>query len=158
MSKYASSTTVSVEKSRAEIEGLLNRYGATAFMSGWEGQRAVLGFKAQGRMLRFILTMPDPKSRAFTHTKHENSWSQKSLSTAAATERYEQGCRQIWRAMALVIKAKLEAVEAGITTFESEFMAQIVLPNGQTMGEHAAPLIAEAYDSGSMPKLLPHLQ
>ena len=39
--------------------------------------------------------------------------------------------------------------------FEDEFLAHIVLPNGQTMGEFAKPQIAQAYDSGEMPSLLP---
>ena len=37
-------------------------------------------------------------------------------------------------------------------------LQQIVLPNGQTMAEHAQPLIARAYETGDMPPLLPHLQ
>ena len=53
-------------------------------------------------------------------------------------------------------KAKLEAVETGITEFEDEFLAHIVLPNGQTMGEFAKPQIAHAYDTGDMPPLLGH--
>lgn len=36
-------------------------------------------------------------------------------------------------------------------------MAHILLPNGQTMGEYAAPQIAQAYESGTVPPLLPHL-
>ena len=54
-----------------------------------------------------------------------------------------------------MIKAKLEAVETGITEFEDEFLAHIVLPNGQTAGHWMRPQIAKAYESGSMPPLLP---
>ena len=35
MSRYAEQTSVAAERSRAEIEGTLTRYGATAFMYGW---------------------------------------------------------------------------------------------------------------------------
>jgi hypothetical protein len=63
--------------------------------------------------------------------------------------------RQRWRALALAIKAKLEAVESGIATFEEEFMAYIVLPDGQTVGEFLSPQIEAAYSSGRMPPLLP---
>ena len=45
--------------------------------------------------------------------------------------------RQRWRALALCIKAKLEAVECGITSFEEEFLAHVVMPNGQTFGKLA---------------------
>ena len=35
----------------------------------------------------------------------------------------------------LVIKAKLEAVEAGVTTFEQEFLANMVLPDKTTVSD-----------------------
>lgn len=158
MAKFAANTEVSAEKSRSEIERTLTRYGANAFMYGWEGSRAIIGFRAHNRMLRFVLPMPDKGAREFTHTRHENEWSQKRLSQPAAEERYDQAVRQRWRALALAIKAKLEAVEAGITEFESEFLAQIVLPNGKTMADHSRPLIEKAYETGEMPLLLPHIQ
>lgn len=56
--------------------------------------------------------------------------------------------------MALVIKAKLEAVEAGIAAFEEEFLAHIVLPNGSTVGQFMMPQIAAVYETGRMPPLL----
>src|SRR5438270_6888204 len=105
MAKFAANTEVSAEKSRSEIERTLSRYGATAFMYGWEGARAVIGFRAHNRMLRFVLPMPDKKAREFTHTRHENEWSQRELSQAESEKRYEQAIRQRWRALALAIKA-----------------------------------------------------
>jgi hypothetical protein len=66
--------------------------------------------------------------------------------------------RQRWRALALVIKAKLEAVEAGITIFEEEFLAHIVLPDGRTAGEYMVPQIEESYRTKQMPPLLPMLE
>jgi len=54
----------------------------------------------------------------------------------------------------LAIKAKLECVESGIASFEEEFLAYIVLPNQQTMGQLALPQIAQAYGGGKMPPLL----
>lgn len=52
---------------------------------------------------------------------------------------------------------KLEAVAAGITTFEDEFLAHTLLPNGATVGEWAAPQIEAVYADGGrhMPALLP---
>ena len=55
---------------------------------------------------------------------------------------YDQACRQRWRALLLVIKAKLEAVTAGISTIETEFLANIVLPdNTICVGEWMLPQI-----------------
>jgi len=54
----------------------------------------------------------------------------------------------------LAIKAKLECVEAGITTLEQEFMAHILLPNGSTVGEVVLPEIEASYQNKTMPPLL----
>ena len=150
MNRYASETSVSVEKSRAEIEATLRRYKADAFAYATEATSAMVMFRIADRQIRFILTMPDPRSREFTHTpaKHQ-------LRSAVEAERaWEQACRQRWRALALVIKAKLEAVAAGITTVEDEFLAHTMLPDRTTVGEWIKPQIAEAYQLGHMPKSL----
>jgi hypothetical protein len=73
----------------------------------------------------------------------------------ASSKRYDQECRQRWRALLLVIKAKLEAVESGIACFEEEFLAHIVLPNGQQVGQWLRPQLAFAYERGNMPPMLP---
>jgi hypothetical protein len=67
---------------------------------------------------------------------------------------WEQSCRERWRALLPIIRAKLEAVESVITTLESEFMANILLPDGGTIGEWLAPQIDEAYGTGRMPPML----
>lgn len=150
MAKYAEKTTVSSDKSRAEIERTLIKYGATGFAYGWEAGVAVVGFSANERHIRFTLPMPDKSAKEFTHT--EARATRRSHEQIEAV--YEQAIRQRWRALALAVKAKLEAVSAGITTFEQEFMAHIVLPNGNTVGQWMRPQINEAYKSGKMPPLL----
>lgn len=150
MSRYAETTAVPSERSRSEIERTLARYGATGFMYGWEGNRAIVAFQADQRRVKFELPLPDRFDRAFTHTERLNILRSPSAQEAA----YEQAVRQRWRALALVIKAKLEAVQAGITVFEDEFMAHLVLPDGRTMGQWARPQIAAAYETGRMPALL----
>src|SRR5580700_3227660 len=128
MARYAASTEVSSDRSRSEIERTLRRYGATAFAYGWEGNMAQIGFKLASRQIKFRLPLPDPASREFTLTP-----TGRDRSASAAEEAYEQAVRQRWRALALVIKAKLEAVEAGISTVENEFLANIALPDGRTV-------------------------
>ena len=148
--KFAADTSVSTDQSRAEIERTLRKYGATSFMYGWDGPRAVVGFEMNSRRIKFVLPMPDPNDRAFTHT----SGRELQRTQAQAYAQWEQACRQRWRALNLVIKAKLEAVDCGITQFEEEFLAHIVLPNGTTHGEFAIPQIDEVYANKAMPKLL----
>ena len=154
MSKYAANTDVAVHRSKTEIERTLERYGANQFLSGWDADRetAMIGFAMNGRQIRFMLPMPERTSTEFTRTP-----TGKQRKADAAYTAWEQGCRQRWRALALAIKAKLEAVESGITEFEDEFMAQIVMPDGSTFGTWAVPQIQNAYDTGVMPEMLPQL-
>lgn len=148
MSRYASTTSVAAEKSRSEIESTLTRYGADAFGYQMDGRDARIAFRMKGRHYRFSLTMPDPKHQRFTHHS-------RGMRTAdAAHAAWEQETRSLWRALLLVIKAKLEAVEVGITTLEDEFMAAMVLPDRQTISEWIRPQIEEAYRIGAMPDRL----
>lgn len=151
MSQYAANTAVSAEQSRAEIERTLTRYGADQFMYGREATMAVVQFRMSGRVVRFVLEMPDPNDREFTHTPSRGT----RRTDAAAEKEWERATRQRWRALALVVKAKLEAVESGITEFEDEFLAHIVLPDGSTAGQWMRPQIAQAYETSEMPPMLP---
>jgi hypothetical protein len=150
MTRYAADTSVPVEKSRGEIEAILRRYKADAFGYATNAAGAMIYFHLVGRRIKFVLPMPDPSSREFTHTPAKGL----PRSAAEAEKAWEQACRQRWRALALVIKAKLEAVTAGITTIEDEFLAHTVLPDGSTVGEAMHPRIAQAYSDGQMPPLL----
>lgn len=157
MPKYAENTQVTSDRSRAEIERTLRRYGATAFAYAWDddhGAAAVM-FKISSRQVRLQLPLPDRTSEEFTLSRHKDRWRRQPVSADQAQERWEQACRQRWRALALVIKAKLEAVEAGISTVETEFLANVMLPNGSTVGEWAGPQLALAYERGQMPALMP---
>ena len=151
MPRYAEKTQVTPEKSRIEIERILQRYGADQFVYGWDGDRAALGFRYQGIMVRFKISLPDRKD-------FESSPTGRSRTESAAQQAYDQAVRQRWRALALCIKAKLEAVDSGITTFQDEFLAYTVLPDGSTVGEWIAPQLVEAYETATMPKLLPLLE
>ena len=148
MSRFAEKTSVNSSKSREEIERTLARYGATGFMYGWTGEQATVAFAMNDRHIKFVLPMPDRKDFILTPTKRTRS-------IAQIEAHFEQAIRQKWRALALVIKAKLEAVESGITEFDDEFMAHILLPDGQRVGDFMKPQIRIAYERGDMPPLLP---
>jgi len=149
--RYAETTSVPADRSRAEIEKVLARYGADQFLYGWDSDRALVQFRARGRLIRFLIEMPDKGGREFTHTPSKGI--RRSPEQAEAS--WEQATRQRWRALALVIKAKLEAVTSGITEFDAEFLAHIVLPDGQTVGQWILPQVETAYLAGEMPQALP---
>lgn len=153
MGRYATKTKVSSSRSKGEIESVVERYGAQQFMSGWSTDgRALVGFTMCARQVKFLLHLPRSDSEEFTTYV---SRGYKRLRTPdSARAQYEQAVRQKWRALALVIKAKLEAVESGISIFEDEFLANIVLPDGTLVGDNIRTQIAYAYETGDKPLLL----
>jgi hypothetical protein len=154
---YAQDTSVSVERSRAEIEATLARYGATRFAYMVGERDAVIGFMANGKFVKFTLPLPNPNDDTFRIQKFYRMGTL--LRTAPrspelARKEWEQACRSKWRSLYLCIKAKLEAVSAGITTFEAEFLAHFVVPGGGTLGDRIIPQLAELQKSGRMPQLM----
>ena len=146
--RYAEHTAVPVERSKSEIERILNRYGAHEFGYATRDSKAAIMFSAHGKHLRFILPLPDKAEVSRTPKGRQRKGT-------AQTEVLAKETRRRWRALALEIKAKLEAVETGIAVFEQEFLAQIVLPGGRTVGETIMPEIERAYETGHVAGLLP---
>lgn len=155
--RYAEDTTVPISRSRAEIEAVLERYGAVSFAyaADTERNRAAIMFDIGGRRIRIDVPLPNPGEDRFTRFRRtpHGMWEQRA--PAAARAKWEQACRSTYRALLLIIKAKLEAVAAGITTVEAEFLPHIVLPDGRTVGDWVSPQIAAVYAAGTMPELLP---
>jgi hypothetical protein len=115
---FAARTKVPVEQTRLDIERLVKRYGASGFASGWQEDTARIQFVACNRHIRFTVIVPQQ----------------------------EQAARQKWRALLLLVKAKLEAVDAKIATFEEVFVGDIVMPDGRTVWEATREPIKLAYE------------
>jgi hypothetical protein len=150
MKSYAEGTEVPVEKSKAEIENIVGRAGADEFASGSRPGQSMIQFKLKGRVIRFMLPLPDKADKKFMVYGQYNN---RHRTPEQAHKVWEQACREKWRALFLSIKAKLYSIETGIEQFDSAFMAQIVMPNGKTMEELAVPMIAQAYERGTMPDM-----
>ncbi|MEM9027083.1 MAG: hypothetical protein AAGC70_01820 [Pseudomonadota bacterium] len=148
--RYAADTSVSVAKTRADLEVLLDRYGAESVMLGRSTTEAIVGWMMRERKIIIRMKLPDPQAEEFKRTPSRN----KVRTREAAHAAWEQACRSRWRALHLAIKAKLEAVEVGITTFEEEFLAHIVMPDGRPVGEHVLPGVSLAYRDGKVTPLL----
>ena len=134
MRPFARDTKVPVMQSRRQLEDYLQRQGAHGFASAWDSEGDTIEFlwKAQARpgtpehhyRVRFRL----PKVR-----------------------RSEQEERRRWRALLLVVKAKIEAVRTGIAIFEEEFLAHIVDEGtNRTVGQLLVPRL-----QAHQPLLLP---
>jgi hypothetical protein len=137
MTLYAADTKVPVSQSRSEIEALLERHKAKQYGTAvdYDLRTARVQFRLHDRIVRFVISLPDPKK-------------------LGVGKRLEQAERQKWRALLLVIKAKLESVENSIETFEQAFLANVVLPNDRTVAEVIQPAIASAYKDGKLPRML----
>ncbi len=145
---YAEGTSVSVERSQMEIAGMIRKYGAQSFGTGWNQGHALVTFSAHDRQIRFVLPIAE-------------DWHDFILTTSSRpTRRTEAGAKAAmekenmrrWRALALAIKAKLEVVETGIASFEHEFGMNVVLPDGSTVGERVLREVAIAYELGRPPQ------
>lgn len=125
---YAKTTTVPVVDTIAEIRRIITKHGGSQFVFGVAEDHVLIGFTKDGRQVR--LQVPQDAKN-------------------------EQRSRSLARALLLVTKAKLEAVAAGVSIFESEFLANIVLPDGALVGRQVRPAIAAAYEGRDMPPMLP---
>ena len=143
---YAAQTRVPISKTKTDIKELLAKHGAMGFAYATEGNRSRWRSTCpDGGCIMLVMPSIDDYARTPRNARR---------TAAAQQSAWEQACRQRWRALLLIIRAKLEAVESGITTLESEFLANIVLPDGGTVGQWLAPQVDEAYSTGRMPPML----
>src|SRR5258705_7876642 len=91
---YVARTTVRVDRTKAEIERTLTRYGADRFAYFVEPKGAVIMFEAHGRRVRFNLPLQEGKD--------------------AKAERLR---KQRWRAVLLCFNAKPGSVASQNQTF-----------------------------------------
>ncbi len=145
MSPYAEGTKVPAERSKAELEKIVLKYGASRFLSGWDQQSIVVGFVMNDRQIKLIVAIPSKDSPEVKYTPG-GKW----MRAPAEVERaWQAAIRQRWRALTLIVKAKLEAIAEGITTFDKEFLGDIVLPGGATVAQVLIPHLDE------LPNMLP---
>lgn len=138
--RFASGTDVPAAKSKSELDTLLLKHGATQRGIFEEATRGVVMFTMQGRQYRIVVRVPNLAE----------------CETSRARSKAEQETRAAWRRVLLITKAKLEiALDADSGGVESEFLANVLLPDGRTVHEALQPQLAKSYADGKMPPLLP---
>jgi len=140
---YAHGSDVPAERSRSHLEALLRAHGCEGFAYGWTAEYDRIEFLWRGRQIRVVL--PRPTREAFALTPSGLARSDRQIDQALDGEN-----RRRWRALLLVVRAKIEAVESKIATFEEEFLAYIVMPNNSTIGDILLPRLTD----GSIAKQL----
>jgi len=146
--RFAETTSVPVERTRAQLDALLAKHGASeraTYVDDKTGLAAVQ-CRLQERMIRFEVRVPqDIEVPHRRRGKSREQWRR---------ERLAQLERQSWRRLLLLVTAKLEAIADGITTVEREFLADILLPDGRPVHLLVADSLEESYRTGKTPRLL----
>jgi hypothetical protein len=132
---YAQGTTVSTDQSRREIEKYLEKRGAARIFFMTEPNQFVLGFVYEHLLIRFNVPVPS-EGREDTKAKVR---------------------RERLRALLISIKARFASIDSGISSFEREFMPNVVTPSGQTVAEWLQPQLRISLERGDMPKMIPFL-
>lgn len=147
---YASGTGVPVERSRAELERILSKAGATktAFMR--DGACAQIGFVLDSTPVRLVVEVPTLKDiRRNADAEPPYGWKGGSevwrLNWCEAQQAKEE--KRKWRVLVLLLKAKLEAIQSGDTTVAREFLADLVVKGG-TVYAQIADQLATALKGG----------
>ncbi len=150
--RFAENTSVPVERSRAEIERVLARYGATRFGTMQEPDGATIYFEIRGRQIQLKVPMPARTDKAFTQDRR-SPW--RRVSEGERDRRWEAEYRRRWRVLVITIKAMLEAVDSRLLTFDEAFLAHIVVPGtARTIGTAIVPKLDALYAGLSLPALL----
>ncbi len=123
---YAQDTNVPAYKSQAEVRQMLAKMGADQFALMEMDGRVVMRFRVRQTTYQIERpALPDIPKKSV-----------------------EQRERAAWRALVLLVKAKMVAIDQGITTVEREFFADVVLRDGSKLIEHQESLIDWAYEDG----------
>lgn len=147
---FAVGTKVSVEKTRAELDTLLSKYGATARGIVVKDLAGVAQVAFVLRGLPYRLDVPLPKMGNGEPESAPRGWRvwgdlEREL---WHVKKHEQACRERWRVLLLLVRAKLEAVRLGMSTVEKEFMPDLVLDNGETVYHELGASIQRALAAG----------
>lgn len=134
---YAAETEVPVERSKQQIEAMLKQRGCEGFASAWGAHGDTIEFMWKGMRIRFVVPPLDAE-------KYRHDAQGRERKADVLTRQINQANRARWRGLYLVVKAKLEAVESGISIFEEEFLAFIVDPaSNKTVGQVLVPRIQD---------------
>lgn len=148
---YAHGTTVPVSRSRAELDELLKKHSASqrVFADDDEKGLEIVVFALAGRQYR--LEVPLPKREAFLiFTKQINGAPRRYQRTPEDVAKvHEQACRERWRAIVLLVKAKLETIAIGLSTVEQEFFANLQTYEGKSLYEVLRHRISANYETGA---------
>lgn len=135
MARYAKNTSVPVARSKQKIEELLVSYGIEESFSGRSPRGDGIGWKYKDKVYKMSVPIPTRDNKT--------------------EKQYEQELRQRWRILYMSMKMKFEEIDAGVISFEDQFLAQMSLPDGSTVADFMKlPGNVTKLNKTEMPKLL----
>lgn len=135
MPRYAKNTTVPIARSKQKIEELLTSYGIEESFLGRSPRGDGIGWKYKGKVYKMSVPIPSKENKT--------------------EKQYEQELRQRWRILYMSMKMKFEEIDAGVISFEDQFLAQMSLPDGTTVADFMKlPENITRLEKTKMPKLL----
>lgn len=153
---YAKGTPLPVEKTKADIDLLLQKHGASErgiLTQDREGKAIICfalsgGSGSGGGPLKFKLEIPLPRRDAFfpPSGREPRGWAKTWCDAERqlwVDQQHAQASRERWRSVLLLLKAKLEAVKLGLSSHEEEFAAQLLLPGGATVKDKIQQLLQQ---------------
>jgi len=155
--RYASDTSVSVAKSRGEIEKLLRVWGANQMQwsDDFDGGKAMLRFiwehDGASYTARFTVDVP---TKAEIEKESVHATSGRFLQTKYDKAMERRGMVE-HRELALLLKAIFVAVDCGLITAEQVFMPFLEGSDGMTVSERILPELANMLKRGGTKNLLP---
>ena len=127
-SNYVRGASVTASASQDEIRSMLAGSGATGVRCTWEDGRAAIAFSSGACRFRIALALPRGAGDPL----------QPPSSIGHGAKTAQEGARQRWRALSQLIRAKLDAVAAGIVTFDQEFQGYALASPGDAPSRGAA--------------------
>lgn len=127
MRRYAEDTRVEVSKSKADVDQLISQHGGDMISFGWrDPETQVLAFRWQERFYRFEI-------------EHDG---------------IDREDRRRWRVLfALRLKPLFELSIEDMAAAQDMLLANLMLPNGATVGDEVIEEVSTAYRTGEMPAL-----
>lgn len=135
MARYAKNTSVPMARSKQKIEELLVSYGIEESFFGRSPRGDGVGWKYKGKVYKLSVPVPSRDEKT--------------------EKQYEQELRQRWRILYMSMKMKFEEIDAGVISFEDQFLAQMSLPDGTTVADFMKlPENLTRLEKTKIPKLL----
>ena len=128
MTKYASNTTVPIDRSMAQIRMMLNNCGADGTAIAEAQGLAMVQFSYDRKAYKFFIHYPSPDKDSIKYTS-----SGKERTDIQISQEIEKEKKRLWRSMGLYIKAAIEAHHNGIIDFKQSMLAHMIMPSGDTV-------------------------